>query len=209
MNEPADPTLVLDVTSDESSDEVLLERAAQGDQVAYSRLYERYQRMIYGLAVRITGDAALAQDVAQDALVGVWRNASRYAPEKASARTWIMSIAHHRSIDALRRRKPTVELPDAELPPPTTLTSPDVWREVAGRLDRDAVLAAIETLSAPQREAIELAYFSGLTQQEIAVRTDTPLGTVKSRVRLGLMALGRALSEYRGEADQMSVERLS
>ena len=199
MNRPVDLSLVPDAASDESSDEALLALAARGDQAAYSTLYDRYQRMIYGLAVQITGDASLAQDVAQDALVGVWRNASRYMPEKASARTWIMSIAHHRAIDALRRRRPTVELPDSELPPPSTLTTPDVWPAVAGRLDREAVREAIGTLSPPQREAIELAYFSGLTQQEIATRTDTPLGTVKSRVRLGLLALGRALGEYQSD----------
>jgi RNA polymerase sigma-70 factor (ECF subfamily) len=181
---------------DEPSDESLLERAARGDEAAYARLYDRYQGMIYGLAVRITGDAALAQDVAQDALVGIWRNASRYAADKASARTWIMSIAHHRSIDALRRRRPVSELPDPELPPPASMTVPDVWPEVAGRLDRVAVLAAIGSLSVVQREAIELAYFGGFTQQEIAVRTETPLGTVKSRVRLGLLALGRALADH-------------
>ena len=209
MKRPADPNLVRDVTTDESPDELLLEHAAQGDQAAYARLYDRYQGMIYGLAVRITGDAALAQDVAQDALVGVWRNAARFSPEKASARTWIMSIAHHRSIDALRRRKPTVELPDPEFPPPINLTTPDVWPEVAGRLDRDAVRAAIESLSPPQREAIELAYFGGLTQQEIALQTDTPLGTVKSRVRLGLLALGRTMADYRGAAERMSAERAS
>jgi RNA polymerase sigma-70 factor (ECF subfamily) len=195
MTSAMDPTPELDATVDESADESLLARAARGDQAAYARLYDRYQGMIYGLAVRITGDAALAQDVAQDALVGVWRNAARYVPEKASARTWIMSIAHHRAIDALRRRRPTTELPDPELPPPASMTVPDVWPEVAGRLDRVAVRTALATLSDVQREAIELAYFGGFTQQEIALRTDTPLGTVKSRVRLGLLALGRALAD--------------
>jgi RNA polymerase sigma-70 factor, ECF subfamily len=193
MTSSSGPTQVSDAAVDESSDESLLARAAHGDEAAYARLYDRYQGMIYGLAMRITGDAALAQDVAQDALIGIWRNASRYSPDKASGRTWIMSIAHHRSIDALRRRRPVSELPDPELPPPASMTTPDVWPEVAGRLDRVAVLAAIDTLSAPQREAIELAYFGGLTQQEIAVRTDTPLGTVKSRMRLGLLTMRRAL----------------
>jgi RNA polymerase sigma-70 factor (ECF subfamily) len=199
MNGFNEPTYRPDLGHEGSSDEQLLALAGAGDQTAYAVLYDRYQRMINGLAIRITGDAALAQDVAQDALVGIWRNASRFAPEKASARTWIMSIAHHRAIDAIRRRRPTVELPDPELPPPSAMTTPDVWPEVAGRLDAEAVRSAIGTLPAPQREAIELAYFSGLTQQEIALRTETPLGTVKSRVRLGLLALGRALAEYQAD----------
>ena len=101
----------------------------------------------------------------------------------------MMSITHHRAIDAIRRRRPTVELPEPEMPPPAALTMPDLWDEVAGRLDAGVIRAALERLSAVQRQAIELAYFAGLTQQEIAERTGAPLGTVKSRVRLGLLAL--------------------
>ena len=144
---------------------------------------------MYGLALRITNDPMLAQDVVQEAFLGVWRNASRFEAGKASGRTWMMSITHHRAIDAIRRRRPTVELPEPEMPPPAALTMPDLWQEVAGRLDAGAIRAALERLSAVQRQAIELAYFGGLTQQEIAERTGSPLGTVKSRVRLGLLAL--------------------
>ena len=151
---------------------------------------------MYGLATRITGDQALAQDVIQDAFVGIWKNAARFSSARASARTWILSITHHRAVDAVRRRRPTVELPDAELPPPTQMTVPDVWGDVAQRLDGDAVRTAMGTLSAVQREAIELAYFGGLTQQEIAARTGAPLGTVKSRVRLGLLQLRASLDGY-------------
>ena len=144
---------------------------------------------MYGLALRITNDPMLAQDVVQEAFLGVWRNASRFEASKASGRTWMMSITHHRAIDAIRRRRPTVELPEPEMPPPAALTMPDLWEEVAGRLDAGIIRAALERLSAVQRQAIELAYFAGLTQQEIAERTNAPLGTVKSRVRLGLLAL--------------------
>ena len=144
---------------------------------------------MYGLALRITNDPVLAQDGVQEAFLGVWRNASRFEAGKASGRTWMMSITHHRAIDAIRRRRPTVELPEPEMPPPAALTMPDLWEEVAGRLDAGIIRAALERLSAVQRQAIELAYFAGLTQQEIAERTNAPLGTVKSRVRLGLLAL--------------------
>jgi RNA polymerase sigma-70 factor (ECF subfamily) len=108
-------------------------------------------------------------------------------------KTWLLSIVHHRAIDAVRRRRPTTELPDVELPPPDALTLPDVWAEVAVGLDAATVRGALATLSDVQREAIELAYFGGLTQQEIAERTATPLGTVKSRMRLGLLAMRRYL----------------
>ena len=172
-----------------SSDEDLLVAAGRGDQSAIGQLYDRFSGQMYGLAMRITQDATLAQDVVQEAFVGIWRNAARFDATRASARTWIMSIAHNRAIDAIRRRRPAQELPDPELPPPAALTSPDIWGEVAGRMDADSVRAAVMTLSPVQREAIALAYFGGLTQQEIADKTGAPLGTVKSRVRLGLMAL--------------------
>jgi RNA polymerase sigma-70 factor (ECF subfamily) len=183
-------------TLPEPTDEALLQRAADGDQGAIAVLYDRYKGLMYGLATRITGDQALAQDVIQDAFVGIWKNAARFSSERASARTWIMSITHHRAVDAVRRRRPTTELPDAELPPPVQLTVPDVWGDVTQRLDGDAIRAALETLSDVQREAIELAYFGGLTQQEIAIRTGAPLGTVKSRVRLGLLQLRAALDVH-------------
>jgi RNA polymerase sigma-70 factor (ECF subfamily) len=176
------------------SDEMLIERLARAtDQLALAELYERYQAVMYGLAVRITRDEALAQDAVQEAFVGVWRNAARYAAGRASLRTWLLSITHHRAIDLLRRRRPTVELPAAETNV-AALSVPDVWPEVSRTLDRAHVRAALAMLPAAQREAIELAYFSGLTQVEIAQQTGAPLGTVKSRVRLGLQQL-RALLE--------------
>jgi RNA polymerase sigma-70 factor (ECF subfamily) len=179
--------------SAEPSDETLMERLAAGsDERALSDLYDRYQAQMYGLAMRITRDPALAQDAVQEAFVGVWHNAAKYAVGRSTVRTWVLSITHHRAIDILRRRRPASALPEVETAEPA-LTAPDVWPEVAQTLDRAAVGAAMATLSEPQREALQLAYFEGLTQVEIAERTGTPLGTVKSRVRLGLLALRRAL----------------
>ena len=147
---------------------------------------------MYGLAMRITRDPALAQDAVQEAFVGIWRYAARYTAGRSSVRTWMLSITHHRAIDIVRRRRPANPLPEIETADPA-LTAPDVWPEVARTLDRAAVSAAIAELPEAQREAIQLAYFVGLTQVEIADRTGAPLGTVKSRVRLGLLALRRAL----------------
>jgi RNA polymerase sigma-70 factor (ECF subfamily) len=178
-----------------STDEDLLVAAGRGDQSAIGQLYDRFGAQMHGLAVRITGDPTLAQDVVQEAFVGVWRHAARFDAGRASARTWILAIAHHRAIDAVRRRRPSQDLPDPELPPPAALVSPDPWGEVAGRLDAAHVRAALAALSPAQREAIELAYFGGLTQHEIAERTGAPLGTVKSRVRLGLLALRARLAD--------------
>ncbi len=168
---------------------------------ALDPLYERYKTMAYSIAYRITNDATLAEDVVQDAFLGAWRNAERYVAGKGSVKTWLLSIVHHRAIDAVRRRKPTTRLPDVELVPPPQFQVPDVWAEVAAELDADDVRRALATLSDVQREAIELAYFGGLTQQEVAERTNTPLGTVKSRMRLGLMAMRPVLTSGRAARD--------
>ena len=174
-------------------DRVVLARLADGELAALEELYDRYKTMAYSIAYRITNDPILAEDVVQDAFLGAWRNAARYVEGRGSVKTWLLSIVHHRAIDTVRRRRPTTELPDIELPPPSALTLPDVWAEVSAGLDAVTVQGALGALSDVQREAIELAYFGGLTQQEIAERTATPLGTVKSRMRLGLLAMRRAL----------------
>jgi RNA polymerase sigma-70 factor (ECF subfamily) len=182
-------------TSDgQQTDEQLLSGLVDGRLDALDRLYDRYRTMAYSIALRITRDATLAEDVVQDAFLGAWRNAGRYELGRGTVRTWLLSIVHHRAIDAVRRRRPTSELPQGEDgPPPVSLTAPDIWPEVAAGLDREVVRSALATLSEVQREAIELAYFAGLTQVEIAERTNTPLGTVKSRIRLGLLSMRRVI----------------
>ena len=170
-----------------------MDRLAGGDLGALDQLYEQFGAMAFSIAYRITGDRSAAEDVVQDAFLGAWRNAARYAESRGSVRTWLLSIVHHRSIDAIRRRRPTVELPDSETTLPDSLTLPDTWADVELRLDREAVLTAMSGISDVQREAIELAYFGGLTQTEIAERTNVPLGTVKGRLRLGLQGMRAVL----------------
>jgi len=186
-------------TPADDEDRAALARIAEGQLDALEELYDRYRTMAYSIALRITADPSAAEDVVQEAFLGAWRNAARYSQARASVRTWLLSIVHHRAIDAVRRRRPTSELPEADAVPPPPLRVPDVWGEVSGRLDAETVRVALAGLSDVQREALELAYFGGLTQQEIAERTRTPLGTVKSRMRLGLLALRHAL-EAPGEA---------
>ena len=188
-------------TTDDADRDVLA-RVSNGELDALQELYDRYRTMAYSIALRITADASLAEDVVQDAFLGAWRNAARYVEGRGSVKTWLLSIVHHRAVDAVRRRRPTTELPEAEAPPPPPLTLPDIWAEVAGNLDREEIAAALATLSDVQREAIELAYFGGLTQVEIADRTGAPLGTVKSRVRLGLLAMRAALTGETGVPDE-------
>jgi len=177
----------------DDADRAVLVRVADGQLDALQDLYDKYRTMAYSIALRITADASLAEDVVQDAYLGAWRNAARYVEGRGSVKTWLLSIVHHRAVDAVRRRRPTTELPETESVAPANLTLPDIWHEVAGNLERDEIATALATLSDVQREALELAYFGGLTQQEIAVRTGAPLGTGKSRIRLGLLAMRRAL----------------
>jgi RNA polymerase sigma-70 factor (ECF subfamily) len=193
MSDPGETIRVRSASPADDVDREVLERVAAGELDALDMLYDRYRTMAYSIALRITSDASLAEDVVQDAFLGAWRNAGRYAESRASVKTWLLAIVHHRAVDAVRRRRPTVDLPEREAVPPPQLTLPDIWPEVAGRLDQEAVQGALRVLSDVQREAIELAYFGGLTQQEIAARTNTPLGTVKSRMRLGLLTMRRAL----------------
>jgi RNA polymerase sigma-70 factor, ECF subfamily len=193
MSEPSGalPLRVASVVDD--ADRAALGRIVDGELDALDELYERYKTMAYSIAYRITDDATLAEDVVQDAFLGAWRNAARYVEGRGSVKTWLLSIVHHRAIDAIRRRRPTTELPDVDAGLPDALTLPDVWAEVSASLDSITVREALVALSDVQREALELAYFSGLTQQEIAERTGTPLGTVKSRMRLGLLAMRKSL----------------
>lgn len=193
MSEPEIPARGGPGPDADRTDRETMERLASGDLGALDRLYEHYGAMSYSIAYRITRDSSAAEDVVQEAFLGVWRNAARYADARGTVRTWLLSIVHHRAIDAIRRRRPTTELPETEAGLPTNLTMPDTWTEVAAGLDRLTVQAALARLSDVQREAIELAYFAGLTQTEIAERTGAPLGTVKGRLRLGLDALRAAM----------------
>ena len=188
---PARPDIPPSAT--DAADRAAIARCAAGELHALEELYDRYRTMAYSIALRMTSDSGMAEDVVQDAFLGAWRNAGRYMDGRGTVKTWLLSIVHHRAVDAIRRRRPTVELPAAEEPPPSALTLPDIWPDVAAGLDRETVLDALDALTDVQREAIELAYFGGLTQQEIAARTSTPLGTVKSRIRLGLLAMRRVL----------------
>ncbi len=167
-----------------------MRQVAAGEIGGLETLYDRYHAMAYALALRITSETGLAEDVVQDSFLGAWRNAGRYAQAKGSVRGWLLAIVRHRAIDAMRRQRAGVVLgEEVDEVLPAALTLPDIWPEVAGRLDAEQVRRALTVLPPAQREVIELAYFDGLTQREIADRTRAPLGTVKSRMRLGLEAL--------------------
>ena len=199
MTQADQPLRIRTASPADDADRAVLVRLAEGELDALEHLYDRYKTMAYSIAYRITNDPTLAEDVVQEAFLGAWRNAARYIEGRGSVKTWLLSIVHHRAIDAIRRRRPTTELPDPiEAAVPAALTMPDVWAEVSASLDAETDRDALAVLSEVQRQAIELAYFGGLTQLEIAERTGTPLGTVKSRMRLGLLAMRRALDGASG-----------
>jgi RNA polymerase sigma factor (sigma-70 family) len=187
----------------EESEAELMRQVAAGEIGGLETLYDRHHAMAYALALRITTEPGLAEDVVQDSFLGLWRNAARYAEAKGSVRGWLLAIVRHRAIDTIRRQKKGVTLDDDTTDiVPAALTLPDIWPEVAGRLDAEQVRIALEGLPPAQREAIEYAYFDGLTQREIATRTGAPLGTVKSRMRLGLVALRRELLDVTDAASE-------
>src|SRR5258705_5411814 len=154
MSEPSGPLRLRVPSAVDDADRDVLARVATGELDALEELYDRYKTMAYSIAYRITNDTTLAEDVVQDAFLGCWRNAARYVEGRGSVKTWLLAIVHHRAIDAVRRRRPTTELPDLELPPPAALTEPDVWAEVAAGLDADLVQRALADLSDVQREAL-------------------------------------------------------
>jgi RNA polymerase sigma factor (sigma-70 family) len=174
------------------SDEALVLLAARSQQAALAELYDRYGRPAYGLALRILRDEALAEDAVQEAFLGVWRGAARFLPERGKASTWILTLVHRRAVDLVRReerrRADTLEL----APEPG---GGDVDEEAWLRLQRERVQAALRQLPDQQREALELAYYGGFTQSELAERLGQPLGTIKSRMFMGLARLRELLGE--------------
>jgi len=176
------------------SDEALVALAARSEQSALAELYDRFGRPAYGLALRILRDESLAEDAVQDAFLAVWRTAPRFVPERGKASTWILTLVHRRAVDLVRReeRRRTDAL-DPESEPGDR--SPPVDEEAWLRLQRERVQSALRQLPDQQREAIELAYYGGFTQSELADRLGQPLGTIKSRMFLGLGRLRELLGD--------------
>ena len=184
-------------------DAVLIALVAQRDEMALAELYDRYSRLVYSVALRVVGQHQLAEEITLDAFQSMWRAAASFRPDRGRFVTWLMSVTRHRAIDEQRRLgvRPegnSVALEqgsDAVLP-----RSDSVEELVSLQQRREAVRRALAELPEPQRRALELAYFGGLTQQEIAERLNVPLGTIKTRMRMGMQKLRRAL-EQTGEAD--------
>ena len=176
------------------SDEALLAAVQRRDERAIAALYDRYGGLAFGLAYRILDDRGAAEDVVQDAFMSVWRRAVSFQLDRGSVRTWLLSIVHHRAIDRLRGAAGKTRR-DAPLDEVDRIAQvDDPWREVSIRVQGDVLKRGLATLPEAQRQTIELAYFGGYTQQEIATAMDVPVGTVKGRMRIGLQKLRELLS---------------
>jgi RNA polymerase sigma-70 factor (ECF subfamily) len=178
-------------------DEELIGLVAQRDERALERLYERYGRAIYSLVFRMLRDPGRAEEVAQEVFLKVWRRPTSYVAGRGPFATWLLSVAHHRAIDELRaRRHQPLPIDGPDGPGADVVDEGDGLDELTWlRERRSAVRGALTTLPAPQRAAIELAYFGGLTQREIADRLGEPLGTIKTRMRLAMQKLRGSLTD--------------
>jgi len=174
------------------SDEALVLLAARSEESALAELYDRYGRTAYGLALRVLRDQALAEDAVQDAFLGVWRTASKFVPERGRASTWILTLVHRRAVDAVRReQRRRSESLDHATEPSVEGVEEDAWL----RLQRERVQSALRRLPDAQRETLELAYYGGFSQSELAERLGQPLGTIKSRMFSGLSRMRELLEE--------------
>jgi RNA polymerase sigma factor (sigma-70 family) len=182
----------------ELSDEALIHAIAGGAVWAMEPLYQRYNRILYSLAYRMVADHQIAEDLLQDAFLAVWRRADSYSPQSGAVRSWLTSILHHRTIDYLRRIRRRSAMKDTTLEDveqDENLAFPDVWDEAWRSVQSSQVRSALLKLSPEQRQVIELAYFQGWTHLEISEGYHIPLGTVKARMRLGLIHLKRTLEQ--------------
>jgi RNA polymerase sigma-70 factor, ECF subfamily len=179
------------------SDEAVVALVARSDSEALAELYDRFGRVAYGLALRMLRDEKLAEDAVQEGFLTAWRNADRYMPERAKASTWLLTLVHRRAVDLVRRedRRRAEPLAERSEPAATESAEDDAWL----RFERERVQAALRQLPDQQREALELAYYGGFTQSELAERLGQPVGTIKSRMFAGLARLRELLAEPNGE----------
>lgn len=193
----------LSLYHDELSDEALIQALVAGAEWAMESLYQRYSTLLYSLTCRMVIDRQVAEDLLQDVFLAIWQHAESYTPQAGTVRNWLISIARHRAIDYLRstrRHRTLKEIAWEEAEWDERAALPDVWEEAWCSMQRSQIQACLTKLLDEQRMAIELAYFHGWTQAEISERCQIPLGTVKARIRLGLLHLKREL-EKRGLAE--------
>ena len=177
------------------SEEALVALVARGDQSALAALYDRVGRTAFGLALRVLRDDRLAEDAVQEAFLTVWRTAAAFSAERAKATTWILTLVHRRAVDLVRREQRRRAEPLDDSGGAEDAASPSAEDDAWLQFERERVQNALRQLPDTQREAIELAYYGGFTQSELAERLGEPLGTIKSRMFAGLARLRELLDD--------------
>ena len=180
-------------------DEQLVSLIVQQDQGGLGALYDRYGKAVFGLAYNLLGDAGQTEEVVQEVFLRVWLRASTYRPERGRLQTWIMSMAHHRAIDELRKRRRQRDILETEarlILMDSRAQEDTAAKEAEQREESGIVRKALESLPEEQRQVIRMSYYEGYSQSEIAELLQHPLGTVKTRMRLGMQKLKTALASF-------------
>jgi RNA polymerase sigma-70 factor, ECF subfamily len=172
-----------------SPDVKLVTAIRSGDESAMAVLYDRYSSLVYSVALRVLGDTGAAEDVLQEVFMQLWRNPGLFDSSRGNLAPWLAVITRNRSIDLLRKRRPETDIDDV-----IVSVEPDMAGDAERGRAMEKVRGALGVMSLPQRSALEMAYFEGLTHTEIAAKTGEPLGTIKTRIRAGLLALRKAIA---------------
>jgi RNA polymerase sigma-70 factor (ECF subfamily) len=170
-----------------STDVALVTGLKSGDQGAMAGLYDRYSSVVYAVALRVLGDAGAAEDVLQEVFLQLWRRPSAFDAARGSLGSWLAVITRNRAIDSLRKRRPETDIEDVVLS-----VSPDLAKDAERSRTAEKVRGVLGGMAPAQRSALEMAYWEGMSHTEIAAKTGEPLGTVKTRIRAGLMVLRKA-----------------
>jgi RNA polymerase sigma-70 factor (ECF subfamily) len=160
-----------------------------GDDSAMAVLYDRYSSLVYSVALRVLGDTGTAEDVLQEVFMQLWRNPGLFDSSRGNLAPWLAVITRNRSIDSLRKRRPETDIDDV-----IVSVEPDMAGDAERGRAMEKVRGVLGAMPLPQRSALEMAYFEGLTHTEIAAKTGEPLGTIKTRIRGGLLALRKAIA---------------
>jgi len=170
-----------------STDFALLSAMRSGDEKAIAELYDRYSALVYSVALRVLGDTGAAEDILQEVFMQLWRNPGLFDSSRGNLAPWLAVIARNRAIDALRKRRPESDIADV-----VVSVEPDMAGDAERSIAMTKVRGVLAGMSVAQRSALEMAYFEGLSHSEISAKTGEPLGTIKTRIRAGLLALRKA-----------------